>query len=164
MKNLMFAGATALIALAGAGAAAAATADTGAGAKIIAPLEISHTADLYFGTIAPSTTVGDKVAVAADGSRNCGPALTCLTSDHTAAAFAVTGEADAFYTISLPSEIKIVNAKGTAMRVADFSGSKGKGQLLNGEDSFTVGGTLEVAARQEAGQYKGSFTVAVEYQ
>jgi hypothetical protein len=69
MKNMIFAGATALIALAAAGAANAATADAGAGAKIIAPLEISRTADLYFGTIAPSTTVGDKVAVAADGSR-----------------------------------------------------------------------------------------------
>jgi len=164
MKIVSYIGATALVALAAAGAAAAATADADAGAKIIAPLEISRTADLYFGTIAPSTTVGDKVAVAADGSRQCGPALTCLTADHTAAAFAVTGEADAFYTISLPNQINIVNAKGTAMKVSDFTGSKAKGQLLNGEDSFTVGGTLEVAARQEAGQYKGSFTVAVEYQ
>jgi hypothetical protein len=162
--NKLLAGAAALAAFAVAGAANAATADAGAGAKIIAPLEISRTADLYFGTIAPSTTVGDKVSVAADGSRQCGPALTCLTSDHTAAAFAVTGEADAFYTISLPSEIKIVNGNGTAMRVADFKGSKADGQLLKGEDNFTVGGTLEVAARQEAGQYKGSFTVAVEYQ
>lgn len=162
-KNLL-AGVAALIAVAAAGAAHAATADAGAGAKIIAPLEISRTADLYFGTIAPSTTVADKVAVSADGARQCGPALTCLTSDHTAAAFAVTGEADAFYTISLPNQIKIVNGNGTAMLVSDFNGSKEKGQLLKGEDSFTVGGTLEVAARQEAGQYKGSFTVAVEYQ
>jgi hypothetical protein len=162
--NKLLMGVAALATVALSGAANAATAEAGAGAKIIAPLEISRTADLYFGTIAPSTTVGDKVAVGTDGSRDCGPALTCLTSDHTAAAFAVTGEAEAFYTISLPEEIKIVNAKGTAMRVADFSGSKSKGQLLNGEDSFTVGGTLEVAARQEAGQYKGSFTVAVEYQ
>lgn len=151
-------------ALAAASAANAATADAGAGAKIIAPLEISRTADLYFGTIAPSTTQADTVIVDADGNRKCGPALTCLTSDHTAAAFAVTGEADAFYTISLPEEIKIVNAKGTAMRVAKFSGSKANGQLLKGQDSFTVGGMLEVGVRQEAGQYKGSFTVAVEYQ
>ncbi len=160
----MIASALTLVAVLSAGAAAAATADAGAGAKIIAPLEISRTADLYFGTIAPSTTVADKVSVDADGARVCGPALTCLTSDHTAAAFAVTGEADAFYTISLPKEIKIVNGNGTAMRVADFTGSKAKGQLLKGEDSFTVGGTLEVGVRQEAGQYKGSFTVAVEYQ
>lgn len=162
--NKLFAGAVVLASLAAATSANAQSADAGAGAKIIAPLEISNVADLYFGTVAPSTTVADRVVVLADGSRKCGPALTCLTSDHTAAAFAVTGEADAFYTISLPSEIKIVNEKGTAMRVADFAGSKAKGQLLKGEDSFTVGGTLEVAARQEAGQYKGSFTVAVEYQ
>jgi hypothetical protein len=164
MINKLLLGTAALFAVAAAGSASAATADAGAGAKIVAPLEISRTADLYFGTIAPSTTVADKVSVDADGNRNCGPALTCLTSDHTAAAFAVTGEADAFYTISLPNEIKIVNGNGTAMRVGDFTGSKAKGQLLKGEDSFSVGGTLEVGVRQEAGQYKGSFTVAVEYQ
>jgi len=164
MMNKMLASAVALIAIAAAGAANAATADAGAGAKIIAPLQITRTADLYFGTIAPSTTVGDTVSVAANGSRTCGPALTCLTSDHTAAAFAVTGEADAFYTISLPKEIEIVNGNGTAMKVSAFNGSKADGQLLKGEDSFSVGGTLAVAALQEAGKYKGSFTVAVEYQ
>ena len=162
--NKMFAVATVLASLAAATSAQAQSADAGAGAKIIAPLEISNTADLYFGTIAPSTTVADSVVVLADGSRKCGPALTCLTADHTAAAFAVTGEADAFYTIALPSEIKIVNDKGTAMRVSDFNGSKSGGQLLSGEDAFTVGGTLDVGVRQEAGKYTGSFTVAVEYQ
>jgi len=162
--NKMFAGAIVLSALAAATSANAQSADAGAGAKIIAPLEISNVTDLYFGTIAPSTTVGDFVTVLADGSRKCGPALTCLTADHTAAAFAVTGEADAFYTISLPREIKIVNDKGTAMRVFEFNGSKSGGQLLSGEDSFTVGGTLDVSVRQEAGRYNGSFTVAVEYQ
>lgn len=160
----MFAAAIALASLAAATSANAQSADAGAGAKIIAPLEIANVTDLYFGTIAPSTTVADSVVVLADGSRKCGPALTCLTADHTAAAFAVTGEADAFYTISLPKEIKIVSENGAAMRVADFNGSKSGGQLLKGEDSFTVGGTLEVGVRQEAGKYTGSFTVAVEYQ
>ena len=164
MKIKFLAGAAALIAVAAAGTANAATADAGAGAKIIAPLEISRTADLYFGTIAPSTTVADIVVVSTDGARKCGPALTCLTDDQTAAAFAVTGEAEAIYTISLPEEIKIVNEKGTAMRVFKFNGSKSKGQLLKGEDNFTVGGALDVGVRQEAGRYKGSFTVAVEYQ
>ena len=162
--NKMFAIATVLASFAAATSAQAQSADAGAGAKIIAPLEISNVTDLYFGTIAPSTTVADSVVVLADGSRKCGPALTCLTADHTAAAFAVTGEADAFYTINLPKEIKIVNDNGTAMRVSDFNGSKDGGQLLKGEDSFTVGGTLDVGVRQEAGKYTGSFTVAVEYQ
>lgn len=162
--NKLFAAATVLASLAAATSAQAQSADAGAGARIIAPLEISNVADLYFGTIAPSTTVADQVVVGADGSRKCGPALTCLTADHTAAAFAVTGEADAFYTISLPSQIKIVNENGNAMLVSDFTGSKANVQLLKGEDSFTVGGTLDVGVRQEAGKYTGSFTVAVEYQ
>lgn len=162
--NKMLALATVFASFAAATSAPAQSADAGAGAKIIAPLEISNTADLYFGTIAPSTSVADTVVVAADGSRKCGPALTCLTADHTAAAFAVTGEADAFYTISLPTQIKIVNEKGTAMDVSGFTGSKSNGQLLKGADSFTVGGTLGVGVRQEAGKYTGSFTVAVEYQ
>ena len=162
--NKMIALATVFASLAAATSAQAQSADAGAGAKIIAPLEISYTADLYFGTIAPSTTVADSVVVAADGSRKCGPALTCLTAEHTAAAFAVTGEADAFYTISLPRVIKIVNENGTAMQVSDFTGSKSNGQLLKGEDSFTVGGTLDVGVRQAAGKYTGRFVVAVEYQ
>ena len=162
--NKMLTAVTMLAALAAATSAQAQSADAGAGAKIIAPLEIANVTDLYFGTIAPSTSQADTVVVLADGSRKCGPALTCLTADHTAAAFEVTGEADAFYTISLPREIKIVNENGTAMRVADFNGSKTGGQLLSGEDSFTVGGTLDVGVRQEAGKYTGSFTVAVEYQ
>jgi hypothetical protein len=162
--NKMFAVATVLASLAAATSAQAQSADAGAGAKIIAPLEISNTADLYFGTIAPSTSVADTVTVLADGSRKCGPALTCLTADHTAAAFAVTGEADAFYTISLPRGIRLFNENGTAMSVSDVTGSKSTGQLLKGEDSFTVGGTLDVGVRQEAGKYVGSFTVAVEYQ
>ena len=162
--NKLFAGAAVLASFAAATAANAQSADAGAGTKIIAPLEISSVGDLYFGTIAPSTTTADRVVVLADGSRKCGPALTCLTADHTAASFAVTGEADAFYTISLPKEIKIVSENGNGMLVSEFTSSKSGGQLLKGEDSFTVGGALDVGVRQEAGKYTGSFTVAVEYQ
>lgn len=163
MKNLL--NAVALVALLGAaGAANAAEVDAGAGAKIIAPLDISKTTDLYFGTIAPSLTQNDAVTVAADGSRQCGPALTCLTADHTAAAFAVTGEADAVYTISLPTAIKIANDTGEAMTVSDFTSSKASGTLAAGRDVFSVGGKLAVAALQAAGRYTGTFTVAVEYQ
>jgi hypothetical protein len=162
--NKLFAGALVLASFAAATAANAQSVDGGAGANIVAPLEISSVTDLYFGTIAASTTASDTVVVLADGSRQCGPALTCLTEDHTAAAFAVTGAADATYTITLPREIKIVNDNGTEMRVSDFNGSKTGGQLLSGKDTFTVGGTLDVGARQEAGKYAGSFTVAVEYQ
>ncbi len=163
MKNIL--NAVAMIALfATAGDANAATADGSAGAKIIAPLQISKKVDLYFGTIAPSLTTADRVVVNSNGARRCGPALTCLTADHTAALFAVSGEADAVYTISLPGGIEIANDNGDTMKVYDFSGSKDSGTLVSGNDSFTVGGALDVAALQPAGKYSGSFTVAVEYQ
>lgn len=163
MNTKMLAAGFALIALAAGNPAFAQSATSGAGADIIAPLEIEHTSDLYFGTIAPSTTADDVVKVAADGSRQCGPALVCLTSDHTPAAFDVFGQDGASYTISLPNEIEITSDNGDTMKVSDFDGSKTGGQLLNGLDNFTVGGTLAVAARQAAGSYRGAFTVTVEY-
>ena len=102
--------------------------------------------------------------MSAAGDKKCGAALTCLTADHTAAAFDVKSEADAVYTISLPGGIDITTDKGDAMTVYDFTGSKDNGRLVKGEDSFTVGGTLDVGVRQAAGKYTGRFVVAVEYQ
>jgi len=142
----------------------AADVEADAGAKIIAPLQISNSTALYFGTIAPSLTSADEVVVTPAGAKSCGAELTCLTDDHTAALFNVSGEADASYTIDLPSKIDISNGAGAVMEVNDFTGSKSSGTLVSGSDNFTVGGTLEVTANQPTGEYTGTFTVAVEYQ
>jgi len=142
----------------------AADVEADAGAKIIAPLQISNATALYFGTIAPSITTADEVVVTPAGAKSCGAELTCLTDDHTAAAFNVSGEADASYTIDLPSNITISNGAGGSMDVNDFTGSKSGGTLVSGSDNFTVGGTLEVAANQPTGEYTGTFTVGVEYE
>ena len=163
MKNILNAVIAAAM-LASAGAAAAATTDGTAGALIIAPLQVAKKADLYFGTIAPSLTTGDVVVVGFDGSKKCGAALTCLSTDETAASFAVTGEPDYSYIVTLPTTATIANAKGVQMDIVNFTGSKDSGLLVNGADNFEVGGTLKVAANQPAGKYTGSFTVAVEYQ
>jgi len=142
----------------------AADATGNAGGVIIAPLQISKVTDLYFGTIAPSTTAADTVVVSAAGAKTCGAELTCMTADHTAAAFDVTGQADNVYTITLPSTVSISNGAGGSMDVSSFTGSKATGTLTSGADSFTVGGTLAVAANQAVGTYTGTFVVAVEYQ
>ena len=85
----------------------AADVEADAGAKIIAPLQISNATALYFGTIAPSLTSADQVVVTPAGAKSCGAELTCLTDDHTAALFNVSGESDATYTIDLPTRINI---------------------------------------------------------
>ncbi len=155
-----------VVAVAGAATANSApvNAEVSAGARIIAPLEITNTVSLYFGTIAPSLTRSDNVVVTPAGDKKCGAALTCLTTDHTAAAFDVKGEADAVYTISLPGGIEVTNDKGDVMKVYGFTGSKDNGRLVKGEDSFTVGATLNVGIRQAAGNYTGRFVFTVEYQ
>ena len=163
MKTLKLLGMTALAA-SFATSSFAAEVDADAGAKIIAPLQIANATALYFGTIAPSLSSADEVVVTPAGAKSCGAELTCLTDDHTAALFKVSGESDASYTIELPKSIKIANGAGAAMEVNDFSGSKSGGTLVSGADSFTVGGTLEVAANQPTGEYTGTFTVAVEYE
>lgn len=142
----------------------AAEVEADAGAKIIAPLQIGNSTALYFGTIAPSLTAGDKVVVSPRGEKACGAELTCLTDDHTAAEFKVSGEADSAYTIQLPRSIQISNGAGASMTVDAFTGSKANGTLVAGSDTFTVGGTLGVAANQATGEYTGTFVVAVEYQ
>jgi len=142
----------------------AADVEADAGAKIVAPLQISNNTALYFGTIAPSLTSADNVIVSPAGTKSCGAELTCLTDDHTAANFKVSGEADASYTIELPNSINIANGAGGSMVVDGFTGSKSSGTLVSGADSFNVGGTLGVAANQPSGEYTGSFVVSVEYQ
>ena len=146
------------------GQAFAADVSADAGAKIIAPLQISNSTALYFGTIAPSLTSADEVVVTPAGAKSCGAELTCLTDDHTAAAFNVSGETDASYTIELPRSINITNGAGGSMVVDSFTGSKSNGTLVSGADSFSVGGTLAVSANQPSGEYTGTFTVSVEYQ
>jgi hypothetical protein len=144
-------------------AAHAASVSADAGAKIVAPLQISNATALYFGTIAPSLTTADSVVVTPSGAKSCGSELTCLTDDHTAAAFNVSGEADASYSIELPSTITIENGAGGSMKIDDFTGSKSGGKLVSGKDNFTVGGKLTVAANQATGEYTGTFAVQVNY-
>ena len=160
LKILAMASAAALLAA----PAFAADANSTAGAEIVAPLQVANTAPLYFGTIAPSTTASDTVIVNAAGAKTCGAELTCLTTDHTPAAFDVTGEADYSYSITLPSSVNISNGAGGTMAVNNFTGSKASGTLTAGADDFTVGGTLAVAANQASGEYTGTFAVTVEYQ
>jgi hypothetical protein len=162
MKNITLIAVAALAAFS-ATPAFAADVESKAGARIVAPLQIANATPLYFGTIAPSLTANDQVVISPAGDKDCGAELTCMTDDHTAAAFKVSGAEDASYTIELPSEIAIVNGNGTKMAVTKFTGSKSAGKLVSGQDDFTVGGTLDVEAKQESGEYTGTFVVAVEY-
>ena len=162
MTKLKLIGLASALAL-GSASSHAADVDVSAGAKIIAPLQLTNTTALYFGTIVPSINSDDTVIVAHTGAKTCGNSLTCLSDDHTAAQFSVAGATQNTYSIQLPSTVAITSGNNS-MTIKDFSGSKATGTLTGGQDNFAVGGTLEVAANQAAGEYTGTFVVSVEYQ
>ncbi len=166
MKFLKLLGVTALT-LSVAAVSNASEVDSDAGAKIVAPLEITNTASLYFGTIAPSLDQDENIFVDSTGIRDCGSAVTCLTNDHSAAQFTVSGEDGMSYYINLPGdgEVELSNGSGGTMSVSSFVSSKADeiGTLTGGTEDFAVGANLSVTANQPTGDYVGTFAVSVEY-
>ncbi len=164
MKFLKLLGVTALT-LSVATVSNASEVDSDAGAKIVAPLEIANTTSLYFGTIAPGLDQDGVVKVGYSGDKACGSSLTCLTNDHTAAQFTVSGEDGMIYIIQVPSAIELSNGSGDTMTVSSFESSSfaDQGVLTGGTHTFSMGAELQVAANQPTGDYVGTFAVAVEY-
>jgi len=143
-------------------AQASATASTGASVTIAAPIAITKTADLSFGTVVPSATAG-TVAVSTAGTRSVGGGVSELGGTVAAAAYSVTGYTNSAYTITLPSSVSLTGP-GTAMTAGTFVHSAGVSPALSGgTGSFTVGATLNVGANQAAGSYTGTFDVTVAY-
>jgi Mat/Ecp fimbriae major subunit len=143
----------------GATAANAATADANATAVILAPVTVTKTADLDFGTIAVGTS-GATVAVSTAGARTCGTGLVCSGAT-SAAAFTVSGVTGQTVSVSLPGSVSLTSGANTMSATLTSSAAS---IVLDGTDAFTVGGTLTVSGTQAAGNYSGLFTATVNYQ
>jgi Mat/Ecp fimbriae major subunit len=141
----------------------AATTNAGASAIILAPVQLTKTADLNFAVVLPGTSA-DTVAVSATGVRTCGAALVC-SGTVAAAAFDIAGSGGYAYAITLPASITL-SSGANSMTVNSFTSSKtgNAGTLAaGGTDNFSVGATLNVGAGQAAGTYNGTFAVTVDY-
>lgn len=144
----------------GATAAHAATASATAKAKILRQVTVTNTSDLQFGTIVSSPTASTVVVTTA-GARNCGTGLVC-SSAFSAAGFNVTGTSGQVVAISVPSSVTLTS--GTFSMVANLATSATALTLANNAGSFSVGGTLNVGANQDDGDYAGTFNVTADYQ
>jgi hypothetical protein len=153
---------------------AQATENTTAGAVIITPITITETAALHFGVMAvlagtPGTCVLSTLGVrTATGGVN----LSVQAPVATNAAYNVTGQASTTYALTLPATITVTKAvtletMTISTLLARFNGAGADAVTstlaVGGTDSFTVGGTLAVAAAQVAGTYAGTFNVTVAY-
>ena len=164
----------ALVATVSTSAMAQSTATEAADAKatIIKPISIAKTADLSFGKVVPAAAGTVSLSTSAERGVTGGTTImSTQTGTVTAAAFTVTGEALATYTVTLPANdsVSMNGPGGATMAVNSFTSSvatsAGAGLLTSGTQELKVGATLSVgtAAAQTAGDYTGSFNVTVAY-
>ncbi|RTY75191.1 DUF4402 domain-containing protein [Flavobacterium bomense] len=138
---------------------------------IVAPIGITKTTSMTFGSFATGGAGTLVMTSAAVRSATGGVKLTTITGSPTAAEFSVTGQASYGYDITLPASLTLTTtATGTVntMIVNTFTSSltNSKGTLgTDGTNSFTVGATLNVLASQVVGTYTNAdgFAVTVNY-
>jgi len=154
----------------------ATVAATSAGAKLIQPMTLSETSPLHFGTINVLTGAGGTVQLPSSSLArvfSAGVSSGVVAPLPTNAAYNVTGTKNVTYALTLPSTITVVESliPSQTMTIGDlkarFSGAVADATTStldgDGEDSFTLGGTLTVASAQMPGIYAGTFAVSVDY-
>jgi hypothetical protein len=133
-------------------------------AKVDPVITLTKLTNLQFGDVFTAATAG-TVVLSPAGARTATGGLTLGNlSPVGAATFAVTGAANAAYSITLPVSIVLTGPAGT-MTVSPFASSPSGTGLLGatGQQQLNVGATLNVSANQADGDYSGSFPVTVAY-
>ncbi len=128
------------------------------------PITISKTSDLNFGSF---TANNGTLTVLPDGSLQQGLGYAGHhEGGHFPAEISVAWLPNAEYNITFPNEITIVN-DNSEMTVMNFESNYTDdiGQLnMNGNDSFYIGGTIEVKENLAPGNYSGQFIVTVSFE
>lgn len=154
------------------------TQDNDANAQILGPIALTAVNPLEFGSMT-SVLIGTAVMTPGGGLSATG-GVTLLAGGvitPTPASYTVEGTGLTAYTITIPvdlDDVTLLNQTGIGaeeMTVTTWTCSKGAVTagnvnsvfLANGTDSFSVGGTLNVAAGQAPGVYTGKFDVTVAY-
>ena len=77
----------------------------------------------------------------------------------------MSGEPNAYYSITLPDSIVLTSAAGNKMTVSNFtSAPAANGQLdEGGRQNLNIGATLGVGSFQPFGAYSGVMATTVEY-
>jgi hypothetical protein len=151
-------------------------------ARIYAPITIAVTSynggtGLSFGDIIPGVAAGtlrlDPVADARTPTGVTVPATSTMAVH--SAKFAVGGQANASYAITLPTAAVTLTSGTNNMTASAFTASVNGAATVpatpsptgntgpTATQSFTVGATLAVGANQASGDYTGAFNVTVTY-
>lgn len=131
-------------------------------AKVVAPIVISATTPLEFGSFASSAAAG---TITQAGIVSGGVTAISSGATRTAGVFTITGESsvNTDYTFNLPATATLVSGINTMVATLTY-GSGASGRTLNsGSDTVIVNGSLAVAANQASGAYTGTYDVTAVY-
>ena len=147
-----------------------------ASAVLVAPISITQSTALNFGSIANSVPAAGSSTFVINNDGTAPTVGTNLAQVGTAATrgiFAVSGTGNLAYTVTIPAGSITLTESGGAghtMSVGTFTSRTGAGAgtagtLSSGSDTVYIGATLTVqdAATNEAGTYNGTYTVTVAY-
>ncbi len=160
--SAILAGTAVLAVTLGATSAQAASDTAEARARVLRALTLTNNTPLDFGAVVAAAGAG-TVQISALGARTCGGSLTC-SGTVSAAEFDVTGGTSGeIVSINADPSVSLIsglnNMTATLVESAPTVTLDGTGAA-----SFTVGGTLTVAASQAEGVYVGTFNVTADYQ
>jgi hypothetical protein len=160
----------------------ASTVNATAGARIIVPMTLTGQNSLNFGTTNKQSGVSGSVVLSTtDASRdfNGGVSSSVIGDPASNAVFNVSGSYNSSYSISLPSSIIVVEPGSMTMNInelkirfinattdiAIYDGNNSISKVLNGRgnDSFKLGGKLNLGPEQVAGLYSGTYSITVDY-
>jgi len=151
---------------------------TAASADLLVAMVISQTSPLNFGSSVLTDAAGGTIELPSNSTTRIyggGVATSAASPAPTNAAYTVTGNANQTYAVVLPTTTTVTHTSVTTgvfemditLMKARFSGAAEDATISNlssdGNDSFTVGGTLTVLPNQVGGQYTGTFQVSVDY-
>jgi hypothetical protein len=133
-------------------------------ALLRAPLTLSNTEPLDFGSLVPGAAPGVFEVLPGGGFRTLGTGgPTLVKGVPKPAAFVIQGPAGSSYSLRLPQGTTLTGPGG-AMKVQGFTSDVPLSGTLGGASTpFHVGGQLLVNPDQPYGQYRGTFTVEVCY-
>ena len=134
-------------------------------ANIVSTINLVAQNGIVFGDISASSSPG-TVTIGTDGSRTTtGGASVNTNTTGTPALYQVSGDPNAFYSITLPDSIELTSAAGNKMTVSNFNSiPANNGQLdSSGQQNMNIGATLGIGSFQPFGAYSGVMNTTIEY-
>jgi hypothetical protein len=139
-------------------------------AEVISGFSAVETSQMNFGRFSPGP-YGGKIIVTPQGTISVLGSVVKGAGLHNAASFYVTGDINAFFSVSLPdSPATLTNtANARTMRVSDWisvpSPGPEAGTLQDGFQTVYVGATLEVGTLNDnpVGLYTGTYTITFDF-